>query len=230
MFRYANHGRFALSLLFALYLLDIGACAMCLWDFVRFEYQTLGLPQDRFGLSAEQRLRWAEATEHYLQRGDNMVELGSLRFFDGTTAFSQRERAHLWDTHRLLVRAHLIFYIGTALITLGGTLAAIKRARRLFWSVLKIGSCMACCIIAVLALSLLLDFRILFNAFHTLFFKSSSWIFYDTDTLLRLFPLRFWRDAFLCYFAIILAFGSAVSLVSRKLSGGTHFENEASCK
>lgn len=49
-----------------------------------------------------------------------------------------------------------------------------------------------------------------FAWFHSLFFTGDSWLFLFSDTLIRLFPLRFWQDAFL--FAAIIALGGGVAL------------------
>ena len=35
------------------------------------------------------------------------------------------------------------------------------------------------------------------SIFHELFFSGGSWLFLYSDTLIRLFPLPFWQDAFL---------------------------------
>ena len=34
-----------------------------------------------------------------------------------------------------------------------------------------------------------------FAGFHSLFFEGDSWLFLYSDTLIRLFPIRFWQDA-----------------------------------
>jgi Protein of unknown function (DUF1461). len=36
-----------------------------------------------------------------------------------------------------------------------------------------------------------------FTVFHELFFSGNSWLFLYSDTLIRLFPMQFWQDAFL---------------------------------
>ena len=43
----------------------------------------------------------------------------------------------------------------------------------------------------------LLAFRAFFTAFHRVFFEGDTWLFHYSDTLIRLFPERFWQDAFL---------------------------------
>ncbi|HEU4745662.1 MAG TPA: DUF1461 domain-containing protein, partial [Anaerolineales bacterium] len=49
-----------------------------------------------------------------------------------------------------------------------------------------------------------------FAGFHSLFFEGDSWLFLYSDTLIRLFPIRFWQDAFLL--AAVLALGGGVAL------------------
>ncbi|RPJ17838.1 MAG: DUF1461 domain-containing protein, partial [Chloroflexi bacterium] len=49
-----------------------------------------------------------------------------------------------------------------------------------------------------------------FSGLHTLFFEGDSWLFHFSDTLIRLFPIRFWQDAFLL--AAIIALGGGVAL------------------
>jgi uncharacterized membrane protein len=49
-----------------------------------------------------------------------------------------------------------------------------------------------------------------FIFFHSLFFEGNSWLFLFSDTLIRLFPIRFWEDAFL--WAAVIALGGGLSL------------------
>ena len=49
-----------------------------------------------------------------------------------------------------------------------------------------------------------------FAGFHSLFFEGDSWLFLYSDTLIRLFPLRFWQDAFLS--AALIALGGGLGL------------------
>ena len=49
-----------------------------------------------------------------------------------------------------------------------------------------------------------------FACFHSLFFEGDSWLFLYSDTLIRLFPIRFWQDAFL--WAAVIALGGGIAL------------------
>jgi len=50
----------------------------------------------------------------------------------------------------------------------------------------------------------------LFTLFHALFFEGDTWMFEFSDTLIRLFPMQFWQDAFL--WAGVIAVGGAIGL------------------
>ena len=53
-------------------------------------------------------------------------------------------------------------------------------------------------------------FWALFEGFHAIFFEGDSWLFLYSDTLIRLFPIRFWQDTFL--FAALIAVGGGLAL------------------
>lgn len=45
--------------------------------------------------------------------------------------------------------------------------------------------------------AVVISFDALFTAFHKVFFVGDTWLFYFSDTLIRLFPMRLWQDAFI---------------------------------
>ena len=51
-----------------------------------------------------------------------------------------------------------------------------------------------------------------FTIFHELFFSGGSWLFLYSDTLIRLFPLPFWQDAFLFAGVLDVVGGLALGL------------------
>jgi integral membrane protein (TIGR01906 family) len=50
-----------------------------------------------------------------------------------------------------------------------------------------------------------------FSWFHSLFFQGTSWQFAYSDTLIRLFPMRFWQDCFIYIGAFSLLVGLALA-------------------
>jgi integral membrane protein (TIGR01906 family) len=55
----------------------------------------------------------------------------------------------------------------------------------------------------------LINFDSLFTEFHRIFFEGDTWLFQTSDTLIRLFPLPLWQDAFI----FIGVFSSIMALV-----------------
>lgn len=71
-------------------------------------------------------------------------------------------------------------------------------------------------LIAAILIFVAISFNQLFTWFHQVFFTSGTWQFYTSDTLIRLFPMRFWRDAFIFVGLMSLVFGIIVIFVTRK--------------
>ena len=51
-------------------------------------------------------------------------------------------------------------------------------------------------LMVVLVVGLVIGFGVLFVGFHRIFFEGDSWLFSYSDTFIRLYPERFWRDTF----------------------------------
>jgi uncharacterized membrane protein len=64
-------------------------------------------------------------------------------------------------------------------------------------------------------LFVLLAFNVMFVAFHNVFFEAGTWQFLFSDTLIRLFPERFWRDTFIAVGFLSAAAGFAIAYFMR---------------
>jgi integral membrane protein (TIGR01906 family) len=174
-------------------------------SFITIEYGLPGFPPDPFGLSEQDRLRWAPVALEYLLNDEGIEFLGDLQFEDGTGLYNQRELRHMQDVKQLTITVLRIWRWG--LILLGvmslGVFAA-QGAQTLF-SYLSDASRLALIIMGVLGIGVTIAFSVLFVGFHQIFFEGSTWLFPISDTLIRLFPVRFWRDAF-----IFIALGTAL--------------------
>jgi integral membrane protein (TIGR01906 family) len=67
-------------------------------------------------------------------------------------------------------------------------------------------------ITAAIAIFAVISFWQFFTVFHELFFTGDSWQFLYSDTLIRLFPMRFWQDAFIFVGALDVLGGLALGL------------------
>ncbi|MGC8838342.1 MAG: DUF1461 domain-containing protein [Anaerolineae bacterium] len=183
--------------------------------FLHWEYRTPGFPPDPYGFTLEDRLRWALPTLAYLLNDAGPSFLTDLRFDDGTPLYDARELHHLEDTKRL-VRGALRVWLGAwAALALLGAWAWRGRWCREFRQGLARGGWLTVALLGLVVLVALGSFGPLFVLFHRLFFEGDTWLFAYSDTLIRLFPLRFWRDAFLLAGGLALAAALALAWGAR---------------
>ena len=163
--------------------------------FVRFELGRDGFPPDRYGLTEAQRRALALTGLRSIEPGsDGIVLLERATLPDGSAAFGARELAHMRDVRRLfgaVLRAQLIAVAVIAVLALALSRTRLRRVVPLGLLAGAAGTLA----IAVLAVPLiLLGFDGFFTRFHEVFFSGDSWRFNDADTLIRIYPERFWRD------------------------------------
>jgi integral membrane protein (TIGR01906 family) len=59
------------------------------------------------------------------------------------------------------------------------------------------GAALTIAILVVLVFFIVASFSTFFTQFHEVLFADGTWTFLWSDSLIRLFPLKFWQDAFL---------------------------------
>lgn len=185
--------------------------------FLRVEYQMPGFPDDPYGFTRADRLRWAPFAVEYLVNREGISYLGGLRFDDGTPLYNERELSHMEDVKAVTQGALNVFYLALAGLALLGLWSKRGEQWSAFRSGLKRGGGimvgLAGVVAAVVAVGMFLLpglFWSVFEGFHAIFFEGDSWLFQYSDTLIRLFPLRFWQDAFL--FAALIAVAGGLGL------------------
>ena len=62
---------------------------------------------------------------------------------------------------------------------------------------LRDGSLLTLGLLGIVGAYMVFNWRDFFTTFHRIFFKGDTWTFPYSDTLIRLFPIRFWRDSFI---------------------------------
>ena len=180
--------------------------------FPNVEYNLSGFPLDLYGFSKADRLKWSKVAIDYLLNNAGIEFLGNLRFPEGQTAppesweyyttrdntylYNDRELRHMVDVKNVTRSALWVWGVGGVLGLLSagalyyfGERAALRAG--LLWGagvtlVFYLG------IVAYIAV----NFNALFVQFHQVFFESGTWTFLFSDTLIRLFPVRFWQVAF----------------------------------
>ena len=178
--------------------------------FLQVEYRMPGFPPDTYGFTLEDRLHWAPYAVDYLVNRENISYLARLTFEDGTPLYNERELSHMADVKRVTQGALNVFYLALAALTLIGLWSKRGEQWQAFGQGLRRGGWLMIGLAGTIAVVVLVGMFIIpdlfwafFTGFHTLFFEGDSWLFLYSDTLIRLFPLRFWQDTFL--FAAVAA-------------------------
>jgi len=178
--------------------------------FLDFEYNTPNFPPDRYGFTKEERLYWSKIALEYLLNPADISFLGDLRFADGTPVYNERELEHMVDVKNTLHNVFLIWYASLGVIFILGIWAWRagwwEAYRRGLWR----GGWLTVFLVAALILFVLLSFGVFFVAFHNVFFAPGTWVFNYSDTLIRLFPERFWRDIFIIVGSLTILCGLAL--------------------
>ncbi len=207
------------TLLVPIALVGLGVRVLLTPLFLKIEYNMPYVPPDTYGFTKADRLKWAPYAMNYLVNNADISYLGNLKFEDGVPIYNERELSHMQDVKRLTQSVLRVWYGALALLLLLGVWAWFGRwwhAYRLGLSRggwLMIGIAVAIGLIVVVGVAFNPDvFWNFFAGFHHLFFTGDSWLFLYSDTLIRLFPIRFWEDTFLWAAAIALAGGLALAL------------------
>lgn len=198
-----------------------------------FEYRTPGFPADPFGFTFEERMKYAHIAIEYLRNDADIRYLEDLRFPDAQQApwqscqymddctrfYNDRELQHMLDVKNVILATRNVWLFAlVALMILagvawrGGWFEAYKNA-------LSLGGWLTLAIIAAILLGVLVFFDWLFVGFHRIFFTGESWLFLTSDSLIRLFPERFWSDTFLMVGGLTALMAIVLGLAFRRKSG-----------
>jgi len=185
--------------------------------FYQIEYNMPYFPPDEYGFTKEDRLKWAPYAVNYLVNNADESYLGELKFDDGTPLYDERQLRHMNDVRTVTQGAMRVWYISLALLLLFGAWAWFGgwwdayRLGMMRGGWLMVGLAVTIGLIVVVGIAINPNvFDMFFVAFHSLFFIGTSWLFLFSDTLIRLFPIRFWQDAFL--WAAVIALGGGIAL------------------
>ena len=163
-------------------------------SFPALEYRMPGFPEDTYGFSYEERVKWAAYGIEYLLNDAGPEYLGDLRFDDKTPVFTEPEVSHMLDV-KIVVGHTMNVFRGALLVMVGLALFAWRRGQV---DSLRQGISRGGWILLILLLTLGIlaatSFWQFFSAFHAIFFEGDSWLFAFSDTLIRLYPIRFWQD------------------------------------
>ena len=207
---YSNILSWLTTLLTPIFLLGLGLRILLTPVFYTIEYRLPWFPPDSYGFSMEDRLHWTPYAVNYLLNNADISFLGNLKFEDGSPLFNERELSHMHDVKGVTKGALRVWYIAVVLLVGLGALAWFGNWWQAYRQGLVRGGWLMIGLVVLIGLFGAIAFWQFFTLFHELFFKGDSWLFLYSDTLIRLFPIQFWQDAFL--WAGLISVGGALAL------------------
>ena len=198
------------TLLTPIFLLGLGLRILLTPIFYNVEYRMPYFPPDTYGFSQEDRLHWAPYAVDYLINNADISYLGDLTFENGSPLYNERELSHMHDVKLVTKGSLRVWYVTVVLLIGLGAWAWFGKWWQAYRQGLRRGGWLMIGLVLVLGLFGAIAFWQLFTLFHALFFEGDTWRFEFSDTLIRLFPMQFWQDAFL--WAGVISVGSALGL------------------
>jgi integral membrane protein (TIGR01906 family) len=145
-----------------------------------------------------------------------------LRFEDGESIYNERELSHMKDVKDLVQLMIKIWLGAIALFIILLILSWRTHWLDTFFKAVSNGGWLTLGLIGLILAGVIIDFDELFTQFHHLFFTGDTWLFYSDDTLIRLYPIKLWSDAFIFMgvFTIVSALIAAIggARLARKLN------------
>lgn len=208
----------AITIMIPFFLIMTGIRILLTPIFLQVEYQSPGFPDDPFGFTMQDRLHWSKYALDYLLNNEGISYLENLKFPDGNPLYNERELSHMFDVKNL-VQAVLKVWYGMIVVLLGSVLWAYKgKWKTPFWIAIKRGGFITTGIIIAILIFVAASFTEIFTLFHRLFFEGDTWLFQWSDTLIRLFPMQFWQNAFILLGVSSLVGGLGLVFLSKRMA------------
>ena len=189
--------------------------------FTAVEYRMPYFPEDRYGFSFEERLKYGQITRRFLVSEQGEDVLRDLEFSTGEPLYLDREISHLVDVKNVLQGAFTAWWVSLGLFLGGlGGIVFLQGQENLGLTLSRGGWLTVGLVIFLLVFSVL-SFNTLFTRFHQVFFEGDSWLFRYSDTLIRLFPIRFWQDVFIIFGLLTLLIGGLIGWFSPRIKFGS---------
>lgn len=186
--------------------------------YLAFEYGKSDFPDDPFGFDRTQRLAYAAANLQFITQNQSLEDLAGQEQ-NGNKLYNSRELKHMEDVQNVYQAVWGVWQVALFMAVLCGlALNWRKESRLAFASVLKAGGAFTSGLVLVVGLVAIVVWQTWFSVFHQIFFATGSWMFSFSDTLIRLFPEKFWYDASLTIASLSVLVGSLVYWVGSRFS------------
>ena len=202
-----------LTILFVIIFIVGGTVQILATDqYLAFEYGKASFPPDPFGYTLQQRFILASTNIHYVRAHLPDNEL-SKQFLNGVPVYNLREVSHMADVQTVFQSVTRVWQAVFILLLLMGLILWQQGELWTLASAIQSGGVMTSGLVLSIALFALFSWQVWFDLFHRFFFTDGSWLFNYSDTLIRLFPLKFWSDATFTITTFSLVGGLLIALI-----------------
>ena len=190
-------------------------------EYLRIEYNKTAFPEDPLGFSEEQRISFATENVRYLRENLPISALENQNN-EGQALYNLRELSHMEDVQDVYQFFWNVWKTISLIMVLVAILSLTWRGNwQAFASALKIGGFGTAIFIAIIGILAFIGWDTWFLIFHKLFFTDGTWTFNFSDTLIRLFPQKFWVDAVFTVSGLSLILGLLTGFIGQRLAKGT---------
>jgi integral membrane protein (TIGR01906 family) len=176
--------------------------------FPRWEYAKSDFPDPTI-VPLKDRQPIVDRTLAYVKGAGDDSLIADMAFDDGRPVYNEREVHHLRDVRILVDRLSVVYIIGGLVLLVAAAYLVWTGRGQSLASALAAGAGLTIGLIGLLGLVVVFAFQFFFvSVFHPMFFEGTTWMFPATDTLIQVFPEKFWFDAFLL--AVLLTLFEAV--------------------
>lgn len=183
-------------------------------DYPSFEYKRIA--PDPYGLSDSDRLYYARASLDYLLHPESAEDaihlLEELKLPDSEQPFyNDREIGHMLDVKKVTDVFRTAMWILAVVVFLGLLFLLLRpESRPEGYKALFYGGAFTAAVVILVIVLIGLSWNFVFVKFHEILFSSGSWTFANSDSLIRLFPEKFWFDVGVIWTVSILLVGLLV--------------------
>ena len=203
-------GKWLIAILIPFFILLTVARILISPFFLQLEYRMPRFPDDTYGFTLEDRLEYAPFAVKYILNSEGIDYLADMKFNNGHDLYSERELSHMVDVKDLASNGKIIWAGMLLIFIILGLFSWKYKTLDWFKDSISFGGLLTVSALAIISLIGLLSFDALFTTFHQIFFEDGTWTFYYSDTLIRLFPVRFWQDVIV--FELVLSICAGLGL------------------
>ncbi len=184
--------------------------------FLHYEYSKIDFPKDMFGMNQDQRFELAaevnSIVNSYQSKNRTSSLLSTIQLPDEhIPAFNTREVTHLVEVNNVINLIRILSLLSVIGVIYAGILAWKKRRSIIFTKALMVGGILSCVLILGAFIFAILSWKVFFLNFHEMLFTPGTWMFYENDTLIRLYPEKFWYDSAIILGLLIIIQGGVIS-------------------